>query len=62
MNTANTDFTEVPDTGSLKTEVISAYKKMSLDVSVDLFLLATLRPWGRLGRLTEMSIRNIPGG
>ena len=44
MNTVNTGFREVPDTGSLKTEVISAYKKMSLDVSVDLILLATLRP------------------
>jgi hypothetical protein len=36
MNTASTDFKEVPDTGSLKMEQISLYNKMSLDFSIDL--------------------------
>jgi hypothetical protein len=33
----------------------------SLDFSVDLIFPATLRPFGRLKPLTEMSTRNIPG-
>jgi hypothetical protein len=34
----------------------------SLDISIDLILLAALWPRGHLSLLTEMSTRNLPGG
>jgi hypothetical protein len=35
---------------------------MSLDSSINLILLVALWPCGRLGLLTEMSAKNLPGG
>jgi hypothetical protein len=38
------------------------FQMWSLDSSVDLILLAILRPWGSTQPLTGMSTRNFPGG
>jgi hypothetical protein len=38
------------------------FPMMSLDFSIYRILPAALSPWGRSQPLTEMSIRNLPGG